>query len=249
MPGNGPAQEYVDLKRALAFGPDLIVLQFVLNDIAEPILFRRKYGGGGIDYHGVEDLNWVDYILRRNSAFYVVYRKLVDGILKESLQARQSSALSKGRDIDMNMAAHPPTNELQELAWREAKSSWGQIFELAKRKDIPVLVLISPCDFQFKKRDQTFANSELASFARERGAQVVDVLHSLEGELTAERIVPGGYDCQLSDGRVVNEDDCRRRIWSRLFLDYDHYSARGHQFIAELLRAAVVPPLKERGAL
>ena len=37
VPGNSPFQEYYDLKRSLLFKPDLVIIQFVLNDVVEPL--------------------------------------------------------------------------------------------------------------------------------------------------------------------------------------------------------------------
>ena len=48
-------QEYNVLVDSLKFAPDLVVIQFCLNDLTEPFVVEKRFGGTGSHYHGVAE--------------------------------------------------------------------------------------------------------------------------------------------------------------------------------------------------
>jgi hypothetical protein len=51
--GYSTFQEFNLLKRSLVFKPDFVAIGFCMNDLTEPFVVNKDFGGVGIDYHGI----------------------------------------------------------------------------------------------------------------------------------------------------------------------------------------------------
>ncbi len=63
--GYSTFQEFHELKRSLIFQPDFVAVGFCMNDVQEPFMINRNFGGVGIDYHGVTQVfnYYLSYLL------------------------------------------------------------------------------------------------------------------------------------------------------------------------------------------
>jgi lysophospholipase L1-like esterase len=243
VPGNSAFQEYFDLERALVLEPDAVVIQFVLNDVLEPYMVFRRYGGRGRDYHRVEDLAYWDGVLSQKSGLHLLLKDMAARIRFRSWSRAgvQEEAARQDAQISWNAAADDPNNPLLVEAWRECLAWMQREVDLCKARGLGVVLLVTPVDLQFLDGSRTYAQRTLADFAARNGIAHVDVLTSLQTRC-AERIRRITADAgPLPEG---GELQVRRAIWREYFVDHDHFSPAGHEFVAELL----LPLLAQRAA-
>jgi len=143
-----------------------------------------------------------------------------------TVQLRWMEARAQGRErIDV---IDPPTNpdkyfppDPEAEQWKEFWNQVSAIDRLASEKDIPVVLVIFPLEFQvIDKSYPTLPQDLLTAKAAEEGIMVVDPLPAFR---KACREKPGGA-CQLED-RYLFAD-----VWM-------HPSAEGHKLIADELEA------------
>jgi lysophospholipase L1-like esterase len=143
-----------------------------------------------------------------------------------TVQLRWLEARAQGRErIDV---IDPPTSpdkyfppDPEAEQWQEVWSSVSAINRLAREKDIPVVLILFPLEFQvIDESYPTLAQEVLSSKATEAGIPVVDPLPAFRQACQAK---PGGA-CQLED-RYLFAD-----VWM-------HPSAEGHKLIAAELEA------------
>jgi lysophospholipase L1-like esterase len=216
QPGNSPFQEYVDLERGFELAPDAVVVQFVLNDVVGPRLFLRRYGGKGIDYHGVEDVPYWDWVASQYSAFYLAmkagFARLRFGALTDD--GVRAAAVQEERGLAWEAAADRPQTATIRAAWTECIAWLRREADLCAARGVPMILLATPVDFQFADPSRTWAQQRLARFAAHRGVVFVDLLPALRA-------------------RAIDGD--RAAVWDRYFVDYDHLSPAGHALVAEML--------------
>lgn len=187
----------------LKFEPDMILLGVTLtNDIygKSALLADNKPGL----------IKW----LRSNTYFWPFL----------TVQLRWMQARSEGRDridvIDPPTSPNKyfPTNPEAEQ-WKEFWSQVADINQLASEKDIPVVLVIFPLEFQvIDESYPTLAQELLTAKAAEEGISVVDPLPAFR-QACREKL---GGACQLED-RYLFAD-----VWM-------HPSAEGHKLIADEL--------------
>ncbi|MFC1680621.1 hypothetical protein ACFL1S_02355 [Pseudomonadota bacterium] len=239
VPGNSPFQEVVDLERGMVFDPGVVILQFVLNDVVEPFKFLKRFGGKGIDYHGVRDEYWLDRLFRQNSAFYLFladsYRKILES--NTDIKKRQAAEMAKVRSLDWGLAANEPKNDLERQLWTECLKQMQSAINLARDKNIPFLLFVSPVDFQLYEENDTYAQQRLKELARLNNVSYFDILPVLGSEV--ETLIAQGQPEAEQESRDSDPGhlwrDNARKVWESYFLDYDHYNARGHEPVADQL--------------
>ena len=238
VPGNSPFQEYHDLRRALVLQPDAVVIQFVLNDLIEPYKVFRRYGGRGRDYHRVEDVLWWDYELSQRSALFLFIKDVVTRLRLEALTrlGMQTAALEEEAELSWTAAADPPDDPRVVEAWRECLEWIGREVDLSRDRGIPVILLVTPVNFQFLEGLRTYAQERLAAFSRERGIEFVDMLPALRAraveEISVRHPVAAGVPVAELAGQFPEE---WAAVWQRYYLDYDHLTPEGHDLVAETL--------------
>ena len=171
VPGYSTFQERRYLERdGLALSPDLIVLQFCLNDLVEPYLSIAEYGGDnyflGIDtreaLHGVFGM-----LVRRSRAVEAFAR---------ALQTRGRRALA----FQVEKLTHVPLSHELQGAWADITGEIDRIQARARAHRIPLLLLIVPYRFQLAdpqglRQPQDY----LIAHARRAGLPHVDLLPHL----------------------------------------------------------------------
>ncbi|MDD5618461.1 MAG: GDSL-type esterase/lipase family protein [Candidatus Omnitrophica bacterium] len=206
-PGNLPFQEYYDLKRGLKFKPDIIIIQFTLNDVVRPSMAYRMYGEEKGGCGGVAGLNSkvlirVNDYLDNHSAFYSSLKSL---LIRFKIIERY---IIQETDISEDLVYRHNDPEIRK-AWSEYLFWAQKKVDLCKEMRIPCVLLISPYKFQLDlSYGQAYPQKELREFAAKNRKECIDLLYNLKS------ITRGVSECY--------------------FLDYSHYTANGHIFIATI---------------
>ncbi|MFC1681368.1 SGNH/GDSL hydrolase family protein [Pseudomonadota bacterium] len=239
-PGNSAIQEYYDLARVVKFKPDLAIIQFTLNDVVEPYVVMRRFGGVGWDYHNVEDVSYFHHLLKQNSAFYLflsdMHARLMLGepsIVKFEKRAKRIEL------YDVKKLIYKSDEPRISDAWHEYLSWLDKMVDLAKANNIRVVYLVSPYSFQFRLSPESdLPQIKLRQFAETHDMVYVDLLAILRAEFLAEYASghPQTSHSPVKWRDVLQQDpDAAEAFWYRYFIDADHYSADGHAHVAEIL--------------
>jgi len=244
-PGNGPMQEYYDLKRSLSLQPDLVILQVTLNDVVEPFLFLRRLGGSGLDYHGVEDVSKLHSLLQDKSALYLWLRS---AILNIGLLGTPGKTPSERAAHEENYATSKLIDQPEDpkilAAWEEAMRWLTKISKTTQSQDVPLLVLISPFRFQLSRPPSSaHPQARFSAFCTTNGHTCVDLLHTLQAEFVASQLGPPWEMEQPLETRIQQLRERNTHafdaFWRNYFLDHDHYNQQGHKLVSELLTTQV----------
>ena len=104
-----------------------------------------------------------------------------------------------------------------------------------------MVIVSSPFHFQiFLDSQSAVPQKRIAQFAKENGLEHIDVLEILKDHFS--QIVRKQYPQlqNFSDDEVVyfvrhKMPSVLKSFWFRYFIDEDHYSIEGHEYIAEIL--------------
>jgi hypothetical protein len=252
VPGNSPFQEYYDLKRGLVFDPDVVVIQFVLNDLIEPYKVFVRYGGKGIDYHGIADVPYWHYLLSQRSALYLFLKDIYANARYRSMDRNviQAEAQKEAAALDWNAAAYEPSDDKVREAWAECLKWMQRELQLCRTKGIDCILLISPVDFQLLHTSRRYAQKRLKEFALANNIEFIDILPVIQEAARQAIIRKYALDGSVSYDEVAPsyEDDIRA-VWRYYFLDYDHYNQRGHAMVAQRVSDAIYGILGRKGRL
>jgi len=254
VPGNSPFQEYHDMKRGLAFSPDIIVLQITLNDIIEPFarwIFRdmgMEEGDLEIISHdyvlGIHNISNLDHILRQRSALYLFLKDIAARIrFKDPTGANIAQKAAQKENFNAALLVLEPENPEVIEEWENALSWIRHMTALAREQDIPFVILATPFDFQLTlEKKFAYPQQKLREFSEEKDSYFVDLLDILwlllveqtDKEKTANQIIAEWRQ----DGSRLLQD-----FWEVFFLDYDHLSAAGHELVASVLQPVILNAL------
>ncbi len=168
VPGYSTFQElrYLEI-RGLALDPDMIVLQFCLNDVVERYWNLAQYGGDNV-FFGIDTRHSIPgvfgWMIRHSRTFELLARQLVDmSRNKQEYEVR-------------NMAKDYLSHELED-AWILTLSEIDRIRDIAAVNNIPFLLIIAPYEFQLDDPTNTSQPQQrLLSYFNRHGVQVVDLL-------------------------------------------------------------------------
>lgn len=256
VPGNSPFQEYHDLKRSLMLDPDIVIIQFTLNDVVEPYRVFKRYGGKGKDYHLVEDIPHYDHALSQNSAFYLFLKDVINKIRHRALSKEDLRSKAQDREIysAKNMISKHDDPRIQE-AWEECLKWMQKIVDLCREENIQCILFISPFAFQFTMDEsRAYPQRILKDFAVKNNIVQVDLLYVLRDEFRQEMIRKYMFPEHLTFAEVLRKvqeynKNQLQSFWRRYFLDYDHYNVSGHKYVAAILYKTSVDLLKTRGII
>jgi len=239
VPGYSTFQEYFDLERGLAFQPDIVTIQFVLNDVAEPYFVYKRYGGRGIDYHRVEDTYWLDHWLADRSKLYLLLRKLFISMRFKTLDQRQVIRLALQQQIvwerDHAEASFTQNNKTKE-AWRECLRWMKKVTDLCRKSNVDCILIISPVDFQMFDLSKTFPQKTLKAFAANQNIECLDLLPLIQEKARIQIIKKYSLPPDLSYADLTtNYSDDIKKVWRKYFLDNDHMTPKGHELVAKAL--------------
>jgi len=218
-PGNTAYQELWDLERSLVLSPDVVVVQFALNDVVEPYRFLKRLGGSGIDYHGIPDISYGQFLLIHTS---VLARSLLMDPAADDGAGRAAAHARAERFADQRLVDTPDDQHIL-AAWTEYKSWLLRIAKLCQDNQLPLILVASPMDFQLHQPEAKAAPQRmLATISQELGITYVDLLPTLRQAAGAD---PEGF--------------ARAH-----FLDHTHYHPPGHALVARTVAPEVSAVLK-----
>jgi hypothetical protein len=247
VPGNSPFQEYYDLKKGLAYSPDLIVIQFTLNDVVEPYWVFKRFGGPGNDFHEVEDINYYHYLLSQYSGLYLLLRDVYAKLRFRNIPG--ASIQEKASQFELytvESLISPVLPQHISEAWDECMKWEQAMVDLAKKNDLPVILVVTPFAFQMLSPmpSRTEPQERMRKFAEKNGLVYVDLLKLMEDELIAsirEHHVNAaqGSPAEILSEFLVSHREIMESFWYSLFLDQDHLARLGHWYVAARLHPLV----------
>ena len=168
VPGYSTFQQlrYLQLK-GMDLNPDMIILQFCLNDVVERYTSVAAYGGDNV-FLGVDTRQaiqgWYGWFIRNSRAFEALIR-----LLQRLARDRQEYDVNK-------MTTDRLSPELVE-AWDLTLSEIKGIRDIAFTHKIPFLVVIAPYRFQLRQpRTANQAQEILLEYADLHNIHMVDLL-------------------------------------------------------------------------
>jgi lysophospholipase L1-like esterase len=198
------------LKRSLKFSPNFIAIGFCMNDPTEPFLVNKSYGGSGLDYHGILQIPqpWVAYLVNETGfgRFAIYIRKRIT----KKFASIEKETRKEKYDV-RKMAEFSRTDPVYIEAWKYVLSDLSEMYDLASKKKIPVVLIIFPFTFQLGEEKLQEPQRILKQHADQHRVPYLDMTE------VAEKLVAEG---------VPLED---------LFLDSDHFTVKGHGVVANLL--------------
>jgi hypothetical protein len=206
--------------------------------LIEPYKIFRRYGGRGKDYHKVDDIPWWDHELSQRSALFlflkdVVNRALLGAVTMEQMRAK---ALQREARLSWNAGADLPKDPQIQEAWGECLAWMQKEVDLCREKGIPVMLMVTPVELQFRDGTRTYAQQRLADFARQNGIGFLDLLPVLREQAARDIALHNHADTRLSAPAIAARYPQEwAASWNRYFLDYDHFTPLAHDFTAEML--------------
>jgi len=205
--GYSTFQYHEVLKRSLRFSPDFIVVGFCMNDVSEPLVVNKSYGGIGLDYHGVLQTshNFIGYLINETGFGRLALMTRLLIIRRERLTLCEIYNVYQ-------MLEHPQKPEFLE-SWKRSLSDLTQIYNLAKHLNIPIVLMIFPYRFQVGNEKLQKPQQTLKSHADQNDVSYLDMT-------------------QVIEKHIIKSDTL-----DNIFLDQDHYTVHGHNLVAsELLK-------------
>lgn len=249
VPGNAPFQEYYDLERGLKFNPDVIILQFTLNDVIwHPLTWIKEDTGipdnlmEAIDHSrvpGLRKLLHFDYIIQQNSSFYLFLKDISARIRFKDPSGENiaQKAMQEEQSLPELLMIEEPEPPAIKAAWDDALYWVQRMTEMAKDNDVPLILLVTPYNFQLSLTPkQALPQRKMEAFSEEEKIYYVDMLEILR-KLLVEEVNQDISADQITSGLI--ED-----FWKEFFLDYDHPTAMGHELIANALHTLVLETLR-----
>ena len=238
VPGNCAFQEYYDFKRALVFKPDIVILQYDLNDVIEPYKVYRRYGAGGMDYHKVMDVPSWHHWLSEHSRLYLYLRYAYLRVKKHFVDEKNlmQKIQKYNRDINWTMVVYPPKTQKAKEAWANHMKWIEKHAALCHRDKLDCVVFVSPSERQIYADDRKYIQDVIRDFAAKNNLYYIDVLEVLKEEIRLRIAQHHGLRKDISYPEVVSQyKDEVGKIWQEYFMDIDHYTPRGHTWLAGIL--------------
>jgi len=226
--GYASFQELEMLRESLALDPDLIVVGFCLNDLTEPSVVERGFDGADLDYHGVAaSASPLQGWFLNETGF---------GRLVEEIRARGTTRGAEQRaelDNVRSVSTSPADDPRWAPAWHWVERDLGEMAELAREADVPLVLLIFPFTFQLFDAEARGPQQTLAEEARRLGIDVIDLMGDFE-----RRVFGDGRELAVLRAAGISNDRLERVFEPELrtyFLDADHLTPAGHAVVADAL--------------
>jgi len=231
-------QEVLAFRDALRFAPDFVALGFCMNDVTEPFVVQREFGGTGVDYHEVqEESNPLLGTLRNETGI---------GRLLLYLDRHRSTEEQRKLWEDYNvrdMVLGSTTEPRYREAWEVVLSDLERAYDLAAERRLPLFLLIFPYAFQVYDPAYREPQRILLEHAAQHEIDVLDFTEIFRREVVLDE---GELERQLAAGTSTDRIlELHTAEWGRFYLDTNHFAPEGHRLVAEglfdlLLREGLV---------
>jgi lysophospholipase L1-like esterase len=225
--GYATFQEYNAFLDSLVFEPDFVAIGFCMNDLVEPFVVNRRFGGVGVDYHGIMQTSSVltSYLLNETG-----YGRLV-----QKLRSRGKSVerAKRWEMFSVEAISRTPFGDPKFMDnWRIVLDDLDKLYAAAKERKIRVALLIFPFTFQLANTKFKEPQRVLSQHAKSREVDVIDFTEVFEKIIFDDDIAPSLMENAFSpnDVRTLYGDKLHR-----YFLDGDHYTVEGHKIVASIL--------------
>jgi lysophospholipase L1-like esterase len=218
--GYSTMQEYIYLStEGIKYNPDLVILSFVFNDVAENLSFLNPDQAAEQSYQlstsRVSD-SPIDRLLRKSAIFYAA----------KEIKTRRTLEryLPWGADeiIDAKSLVNYPHRPNIKKAWKITLRNVSKIFNFCRDREIPVILVIFPSAFQLDDKIRETPQDILIQAATDNRIPVIDLLPPL-----AEKMKQAG----------MKPKD--------LFLDQSHLTTGGSKAVSEIIADFILT--KNRG--
>ena len=227
--GYSTFQELHTLKESLRFKPDFVAVGFCLNDITEPYLLDKRLGGTGWYYEVFQASNFYLGFMLNETGF----GRLIQKGRERQFNTEQTRQRDAEYDV-LKMAAAPADDSRFALGWNLVLDDLESIYNLARRHQIPVALLIFPFTFQLANDDYDHPQLILKNHADRHGVDVIDFVSEIETILREDmELFFANTDRPLPPPSDHKEFFALQS--GRYFLDEDHFTPAGHRLVAERL--------------
>ena len=225
--GYSTFQEFHVLERSLIFEPDFIAVGFCMNDVTEPFVVNREFGGLGIDYHGVmQTSNFAArYLINETGYGRLIQKRRSQSV---SIELRQLWDLHGSK----YMASHPRDDRQTVAGWNMVLSYLRQIHEMAMSNHIDFVLLVFPDTYQLMDKEYQVPQQILKDYAEQAGVAIIDFTPIFEDLIFEQPIVNFLKERGFSFAEIQALYENRIR---KYFLDRDHYTPDGHKIVASKL--------------
>jgi lysophospholipase L1-like esterase len=225
--GYSTFQEYNTLRRSLVFKPDFIAIGFCMNDPTEPFVVDERFGGVGLDYHGITQASSMLISYTSNETGY--------GRWLQRLQERKKSKeLTKKWEVYSvkEMARSRVDDPRFAENWKMVLLYLNKMYDVTRSENIRVALLIFPHTFQLMNDELKEPQHILIEHARARNIDVIDLTDVFEREIFNRGIVKLLKENEFSNDEIHGLYRDRIR---KYFLDEDHFTVEGHKSVASRL--------------
>jgi lysophospholipase L1-like esterase/multidrug transporter EmrE-like cation transporter len=225
--GYSTFQEFHVLERSLIFEPDFIAVGFCMNDVTEPFVVNREFGGLGIDYHGVMQTS-------NFAARYLINETGYGRLIQKRRSQSMSNELRQLWDLHGSkyMASHPRDDRQTVAGWNMVLSYLRQIHEMAMSNHIDFVLLVFPDTYQLMDKEYQVPHQILRDYAEQAGVAIIDFTPIFEDLIFEQPIVNFLKERGFSFAEIQALHENRIR---KYFLDRDHYTPDGHKIVASKL--------------
>lgn len=224
--GYATHQERVVFERSVVFEPDFVVLGVCLNDVTEPYVVDESLGGTGLDYHGVRQTPSALWGWLSNETGF--------GRLTQKLSRRRQSRQELRRLEQYNvrdMAQKSRTDPRYREAWDIMLRQLEEVYALAEREDLPLLILVFPYTLQLADESLRAPQEILAEHAQVHGVDFIDTTPAL-----AQAVFDDPALLQWLREHDYDADSItalHRNVIAKYFVDYGHLTREGNVVVAE----------------
>ena len=182
VPGYSTFQQLRYLQQyGIELDPDMIILQFSLNDVVERYSAFAQYGGDNV-FLGVDTRKLIPGIhgrlIRNSRAYEALIRLLMSlGRNQQEYKVRKMASDQLSQDL--------------KSAWALTLSEIEGINEIAVENGTPLMIVIAPYHFQLGRSQKTNQPQKvLLKYGRDNDIPVVDLLPHFESAYQQNRNIP-----------------------------------------------------------
>jgi len=231
--GYSTFQERVTFERNLDLSPDFVAVGFCMNDVTEPFVVNTKYGGTGLDYHGVTQTpNPISGLLSNETGFGRLMQKF----------SQRGKTIERAKLAEIfnaqAMALESRTNPQFQEGWRIVLDEMSKLYAVAEDNDLPIVLLIFPYTFQLNDPSLLIPQEILKEHAAEHGVDVIDLTPIFAEAIFKEESVIKALEQEGKEPKEIAK--FFRWRMSEYFFDADHFRQPGHELVAEALYSWLV---------
>jgi len=212
--GYSTFQERQVLSRSLVFQPDMVFIGFCMNDVIEPFIVNKQFGGKGIDYHEVSQVSnrVLSHLVNETG-----YGRLLYKIRTHKQSVNQEK--EKEKYNVMYMAMNSTQDKDIQNAWKLVIDEMTKIKNISAEHHLNSTILIFPHTFQIFDTSLQSPQTILREFATQNNIDVIDFTDVFSKRIDSE----------------LTRDTNREVLIKKYFLDEDHYTVEGHRIVAEYI--------------